>query len=160
MRDSLDIEDEYFSVGNDFDCDRFTQDYFEYEQGQKDIIVKNRLRNHIDFWRKIGTNQFILDTILYGYKIPFYSLPPTSESKNNKSALQNCVFVREAISDLLDKGLIQKCDYVPKVVNPLSVSIQNNGKKRLILDLREVNKYVWKQKVKYEDLRIALMYIK
>ena len=160
MRDSLDIEDEYFSVGNDFDCDRFTQDYFEYEQGQKDIIVKNRLRNHIDFWRKIGTNQFILDTILYGYKIPFYSLPPTSESKNNKSALQNCVFVREAISDLLVKGLIQKCDYVPKVVNPLSVSIQNNGKKRLILDLREVNKYVWKQKVKYEDLRIALMYIK
>ena len=49
VRDSLDIEDEYFSVGNDFDCDRFTQDYFEYEQGQKDIIVKNRLRNYIDF---------------------------------------------------------------------------------------------------------------
>ena len=66
VRDSLDIENEYFSVGNNFDCDRFTQDYFEYEQGQKDIIVKNRLRNHIDFWRKIGTNQFILSTILYG----------------------------------------------------------------------------------------------
>ena len=29
----------------------------------------------------------------------------------------------------------QLCDYVPKVVNPLSVSIQNKGKKRfLILD--------------------------
>ena len=79
---------------------------------------------------------------------------------NNKSALQNCVFVREAISDLPNKGLIQKCDYVPKVVNTLSVSIQNNGKKRLILDLKEVNKYVWKQKVKYEDLRIAQVYIK
>ena len=73
MRDSLDIEDEYFSVGNEFDCDRFTQDYFEYEQVQKDIIVKNRLRNHIDIWRKIGTNQFILDTIMYGYKILFNS---------------------------------------------------------------------------------------
>lgn len=155
------MEDEYlFSHGNDFDHDRFTEDYFEYEQGQKDIIVKNRLRTHINFWREIGANQFILDTILYGYKIPFYSLPPRSVSKNNKSALGESVFVREAISDLLDKGLIKKCHYVPTVVNPLSVSIQNNSKKRLILDLREVNKYVWRQKVKYEDLRIALMYLK
>ena len=55
----------------DFDHDRFTENYFEYEQGQKDIIVKNRLRNHFRFWEKIGANQFILDTILHGYKIPF-----------------------------------------------------------------------------------------
>ena len=54
VRDSLVIKDEYFCVGNDFDCDQFTEDYFEYKQGQKDIIhvVKNRLRNHMDFWRK------------------------------------------------------------------------------------------------------------
>ena len=155
----FDIEDEYlFSLVNDFDHDRFTEDYFEYEHGQKDIIVKNRLRKPIDFWRDIGANQYILDSILYGYKIPFYSLPPRSVSNNNQSALNESVFVREAISDLLDKGLIQKCDYIPTVINPLSVSIKNNGKKRLILDLREVNKYIWKQKVKYEDMRVALMY--
>ena len=105
----FDIEDEYlFSLVNDFDHDRFTKDYFEYEHGQKDIIVKNRLRKHIDFWRDIGANQYILDTILYGYKIPFYSLQPRSVSNNNQSALNESVFVREAISDLLDKGLIQK----------------------------------------------------
>ena len=143
----------------DFDHDRFTENYFEYEQGQKDIIVKNRLKNHIAFWKKIGASQFILDTISNGFKIPFYSLPPCSVSKNNMSALRETVFVQEAISDLLDRGLIQKCDYVPKVVNPLTVSVQSNGKKRLILDLREVNKYIWKQKIKYEDLRIALMYL-
>ena len=121
----FDIEDEYlFSLVNDFDHDRFTEDYFEYEHGQKDIIVKNRLRKHIDFWRDIGANQYILDTILYGYKIPFYSLPPRSVSNNNQSALNESVFVREAISDLLDKGLIQKCDYIPTVINPLSVSIK------------------------------------
>ena len=62
------------------------------------------------------------------------------------SALRETVFVQEAISDLLDRGLIQKCDYVPKVVNPLTVSVHSNGKKRLILDLREVNKYIWKQR--------------
>ena len=48
----FDIEDEYLeSVVNNFDHDRFTEDYFEYEQGQKDIIFKYRLRKHIAFWR-------------------------------------------------------------------------------------------------------------
>ena len=54
----FDIEDEYlFSLVNDFDHDRFTEDYFEYEHGQKDIIVKDR--KHIDFWRDIGANQYL-----------------------------------------------------------------------------------------------------
>ena len=36
-------------------------------------------------------------------------------------------------------------------MNPLSVSIQPNGKKRLILDLRHVNFFVKKFKIKFED---------
>jgi len=67
--------------------------------------------------------------------------------------------VTEAIKSLLDRGLIVKCTNAPNVVNPLTVSSNNNGKKRLILDLRKVNLHVWKQSVKYEDLRLALMYI-
>ena len=46
----------------------------------------------------------------------------------------------------------------PKKANRLSVSVQSSGKKRLILDLRFVNKHVWKQKVKFEDLKVALNY--
>lgn len=33
------------------------------------------------------------------------------------------------------------------VVNPLSVSIQSCGKKRLLLDLRHVNKHIWKENI-------------
>ena len=40
------------------------------------------------------------------------------------------------------------------------ISVQSCGKKRLILDLSLVNKHVWKTTVKFEDLRIALTYIK
>lgn len=43
----------------------------------------------------------------------------------------------------------------PHVINPLSVSIQSCGKKRLILDLRHVNKHIWKEKFKFEDIRTA-----
>ena len=39
----------------------------------------------------------------------------------------------------------------PHVISPLSVSTNSSGKKRLILDLRYVNKHLWKQSVKFED---------
>jgi len=42
------------------------------------------------------------------------------------------------------------------VVNPLSVSVQANGKKKLILDLRYVNKFLRKMHVKYEDWKTAM----
>ena len=48
---------------------------------------------------------------------------------------------------------------VPEIVNPLSVSVQSSGKKRLILDVRHINLYVFKQKFKCEDLKVALKVI-
>lgn len=48
----------------------------------------------------------------------------------------------------------------PYIVNPLSVSIQKSGKKRLILDLRHVNKCLYKNKFRCEDLSIAKEVIK
>jgi hypothetical protein len=58
---------------------------------------------------------------------------------NNKSALENSEFVNEAISELLDNGCIHAVPFQPFVVNPLSVAIQSSGKKRLILNLSELN---------------------
>ena len=40
--------------------------------------------------------------------------------------------------------------FIPHVVNLLSVSIQSSGKKRLILDLRHVNHFIWKQNFRCE----------
>lgn len=88
-----------------------------------------------------------------------FSLPEKTHLKNNKSAILEPEFVFEAINDLLDRHLIEICNEPPHVVNPLTVSVQNTGKKRLILDLRVVNKHVWKQSVKYEDIKIALTLI-
>ena len=59
------------------------------------------LKNHIQFWRSIGTTQFILVVIDEGYRIPFCSTPPPSFLHNNKSALAHPSFVDEAISVLL-----------------------------------------------------------
>lgn len=143
------IKDEYINLTNDF---------YEYEQGQADIIVKDRLKNNIEFWKSIA-DDFIVDTLLNGYKIPFYSDPESMRCSNNKSALQNSQFVSDAVRDLEKRGLIARCNNIPHVVNPLSVAVQNNGKKRLILDLRLVNKHLWKQSFKFEDLKVAISYL-
>ena len=136
-----------------------TDDYFEYEQGQAEIIVKGRLRKSLSFWEGIGAYDYVLDTIRNGYKIPFFSTPPTAHLANNRSALNHESFVVQAITDLLSKGLIEECSNIPYVVNPLTVSVQNNEKKRLILDLRHVNKHLWKSKIKFEDIKVAMNFI-
>ena len=159
------VKDEYsFNYSssnlNDSELSNLTNDYYEYEQGEADIIVKGRLKKNIQFWIDIGAYDFIIDTIRDGYKIPFYSNPPSVCLPNNRSAMKNTEFVNTAITDLLHKGLIVQCQQQPYVVNPLTVSVQSNGKKRLILDLRAVNMHLWKQSVKFEDMRTAVPHIK
>ena len=59
---------------------------------------------------------------------------------------------------LVESVRVVETDVPPRVVNPLSVSVQANVKKRLILDLRYVNKFLRKMHVKYEDWKTAVPY--
>ena len=99
-----------------YDMNLFINEYFDNEQGQKECIVKNRLRERIEFWKRIGTNECILDTVMYGYKIILYSLPSKSINTNNKSALTERRFVKNAIRDLLDGSLITQCTHIPMLL--------------------------------------------
>ena len=114
--------------------------------------VKGRLKASIEFWRFIGAPKFILDIISDGYKIPFITTPPPVHLKNNGSALEHSDFVNDAILELLQDNRIEELTTPPEIVNPLTVSVQSSGKKRLILDLRHINLHVFKQKFKCEGL--------
>ena len=121
--------------------------------------VKGNLRKQIQFWREIGTSKFILKVIEEGYKLPFKTIPVAAVLKINNSAKCHQQFVQEAIAELvvlIERGI--QSQTTPHVVNPLSVSIQANGKKRLILDVRYVNKCLDTKRVKYEDWKVALSY--
>ena len=98
--------------------------------------VKGRLKASIEFWHFIGAPKFILDIISDGYKIPFITTPPPVHLKNNGSALEHSDFVNGAILELLQDNRIQELIVPPEIINPLTVSVQSSGKKRLILDLR------------------------
>ena len=90
--------------------------------------------------------------------LPFLSLPEPAVFRNNRSSLAHAEFVEDAIRELVESGRVVEVDVPPLVVNPLSVSVQASGKKRLLLDLRYINKCLRKMRVKYEDWKIALPY--
>ena len=89
--------------------------------------------------------------------MPLLQIPPPFVAKNSKSAVQDSAFVESAISELLSLEFIAEVFTPPAVLNPLSVSIQKSGKKRLILDLRHVNqyRYLFKSKFRCKDMSIA-----
>lgn len=120
-------------------------------------MIKHNLKRNIGKWREIGTNPFILKVIESGYEIPFVSNPPTMCFRNNKSAIHNVEFVSSEISDLLKYKRIIEVPFQPFVCSPLSVA-ENKNKKRLILDLSRLNKYVKYEKIKFEDWKTALDY--
>lgn len=127
------------------------------ESNQSCTGVKNSLQNHYEFWRKIGAFEDILRLIKTGYNIPFAVNPPRIYLKNNKSALQNFSFVTESIGDLVKSGCVIQVPFRPFVVSPLSVA-ENREKKRLILDLSMLNGFLKKEKIKFEDHKLALQY--
>ena len=104
--------------------------------------VKGNLRRNLDFWIHIGAPKFILSVIANGYCLPFQSTPVCISLNNNKSALKFKGFVEEAIEELLLTNRVVEKLNPPYVVNPLSVSVQADGRKRLILDQRHVTKYL------------------
>ena len=135
-------------------------DLFEFELTDHPPLenVKGNLRRKLEFWKRIGTLKFILNVIERGYMLPFLSLPEPAVFRNNRSSLAHAKFVEDAIRELVESGRVIEVVVPPLVVNPLSVSIQATGKKRLILDLRYVNKCLRKMRVKYEDWKVALSY--
>ena len=123
----------------------------------KNVSVKGSLKAHSNFWHSINANQYVLDVIENGYRLPFLTTPEGCFLKNNKSSLDNPEFVQEAIQDLLNSGSVVKTTEKPLVINPLTVAKSKN-KLRLVLDLRHVNLHLWKENIKFEDWKTALDY--
>ena len=151
--------DDLCENGQNIEFNESVHDQYEYEQNESKIVSgKSRLRDHIEFWKSnLFANEFILNTLQFGYIIPFENVPPGGYLKNKRSSLVHSKFVKSAILELLQAKCVTEVE-MPYIVNPLDRIGYSSGKKRLVLDLRHVNKYVIKQKVKFEGVKEALSY--
>ncbi len=120
--------------------------------------VKGRLRKSLKFWKEeLEAPAFVIDTIETGYVLPLKSAPTPFSRRNQTSAMCSREFVQQSVADLLAGGCISEVPQEPYICSPLSVVESSGGKKRLVLNLRHLNRFLWKQKFKYEDLRIAML---
>ena len=133
-------------------CDP-TASVAEYEQCP--LSVQGRLRGRYDFWKKeLEASEFVLGIVHSGYRLPFIRFPPSVCMRNNRSALENPLFVATAIRELLVANCVVECDKCPLVCSPLQVVTNAKGKQRLVIDLRYINQYLHQCKFKYEGLNV------
>jgi hypothetical protein len=122
------------------------------------FTVKGSLKRHLPWWRENIANQYIVNTIEEGYRLPLLDIPHSEILKNNKSARDNAEFVTSELAKLLESGVIEKLNTSPNVINALSVAINADNKKRLVLDLRQINPMLLVAQFKYEDIQVASQY--
>ncbi|CAH3148253.1 unnamed protein product, partial [Porites lobata] len=102
-------------------------DVFDFEKSSGSCLFKvGSLREHVDFWsNSIRASDFIINTIVEGYRIPFFDLPENFGIPNRSSAFKYKDFVNEAISELIERGCVKEVLIPPKFINPLHVLQQS-----------------------------------
>lgn len=126
--------------------------FWEVQQHKRSRSL-GRFVHHKILGGQTYSTTFILNTVKHGYKIPLISEPPLYYAKNNKSSLFNKDFVEDSIRKLLRNKCIVETERPPYWVNSLTVA---SSKLRFVIDLRHVNKYVLKQKFKYENFKTEI----
>jgi hypothetical protein len=78
----------------------------------------------VEFWRRIGASEWLLDLIGNGVKIPFEKVPPPLNLRNNKSVLdqENVQWVRDTLNEYLGFGFVEIVDFKPYCILPLQVT--------------------------------------
>ncbi len=121
--------------------------------------VKGRLHNHLDYWESVVQAPApIISIVKQGYILPFVTVPENKMLSNQSSVYMHEEFVTQAVLELVQNRCVRVLHDPPKVCSPLLVVVNRAGKKRLVLNLRYVNRFLWKEKFKYEDIRTGLFF--
>lgn len=122
-------------------------------------VIKSagRLQHFLDKWQQITSDEVILSWVK-GFKIPFscrvYQNEPLITRPHN--AEEDKCFLRE-IHELILKGVIHECSPCRnQFVSKIFLLDKSNGEKRMILNLKDLNKFIDTAHFKLEDLRTAI----
>ena len=105
---------------------------------------------HAAYYESIGADLEVIKWVRYGYEMKLNEWPPDSYAKNNKSAMEDPLFVWHELRRLVELGVMAVVEEKPRVVNALSVVFSN--KKRLVWDVREINSRIDLEKLTLESL--------
>lgn len=108
-------------------------------------------------WRAITSNRFVL-SIISGYKIEFIKIPIQQVVPDNiKLDERNVLITHTLVERLLEIGAVKKVDNVTgQFLSSIFPVPKSNGKHRLIINLKPLNKFVETRHFKMEDWRTVI----
>lgn len=118
--------------------------------------LAGRLKYFNDQWSTITQNSVILGWT-HGYRIPFIKKPVQFHSPNPKiiSSSEAKLMLKE-INVLVEKGVIEKATPShDQFISKIFLTDKANGEKRFILNLKQLNAFVYAAHFKMEDTRTA-----
>ena len=133
-------------------------------EGLDDVEAKvhGTLWRNVKAWEEAGAGGFVMSVIKDGFKLNINQMPEDYEEKNNKSFLKEEKFAVESITKLVKMKILKEVERDEvSCVNPLTVAINNRGKKRLCIDLsRYVNDFTTATKFRIESTVQFLQVVK
>jgi hypothetical protein len=89
----------------------------------------NSLRNHIDKWKSIEANQYILNVIDQGCRLPYKTLPVNISLDNNRLSKDNKSFVSDetylvlSLTDLPNTACVEISCSITEASNPTGITL-------------------------------------
>ena len=105
--------------------------------------LAGRLSQFVKQWKKITCNQEILSKVK-GYQIPFTNLPVQEKPPNTiKMSEQQSLLVDQKISELLEKGAIQRAEATQEeFLSNLFLVGKKDGGHRPVINLKKLNTFI------------------
>ena len=116
---------------------------------------------HFDAWTQITSDRWILDTVR-GYKIDFEEVPKqTRIPKLIQFSEHETELIQSEIDNFLAKGIIRECEHeAGEFVSNIFIRPKKNGKIRVVLNLKSLNRMVVYQKFKMDTVHSVCTLIK
>lgn len=120
------------------------------------------ISNCIGEWSKITSCETVLNWVAKGVSIPFVNVPnePVRIQYHKHFSSEENAFIDKEVKKLCSQKCVVLCKSKPQFISPLSVAPKADGDYRLILDLRELNKYCKPKTFIHEDINTVINLIK
>lgn len=122
------------------------------------------LARHLRDWETLGAEEWVLQVLREGYKIPFHSSPPLSDVLlhlvSYSADSERGKALESEVTALLDKCAVEEAPPTPGFYSRLFVVPKASGGFRPIIDLSFLNKHVITTKFRMETVRTVLASIK
>ena len=118
-------------------------------------IIAGRFAEHLSEWRTLTSDPIVLEAI-EGYCLPFTVPPPLTAGPPPRIRQRGkSREIDSEIEDLISKGVLEEIAAdTPAFFSPYFGIPKKDGKIRLVIDLRALNRFVKADKFKMENLKL------